>query len=311
MIATVTLNPSLDEWVQLPRLLPGRLNRATGFRRDPGGKGLNVSRVVHTLGGKTAALTFLGGEDGHVLRALVERLGIPLHAVSIAGTTRNNYKLRTARPLATTEINTTGPRVSAENLRQLQRRLFACRPAPRCVVLSGSLPPGVPAQIYARWIRRLRRAGLWSVLDASGEAMRQGVAARPWLVKPNLEEAEELLGRPITHRGLVAAVRRLAALGPEIVLLSLGQDGAVLGTARETSVWWAKAPVIRPQGAVGAGDAMVGGFVLGWLRSGNLRAAMRLGVACGTATAMAPGTQLARRADVYRLLPRVAIRKIA
>jgi len=311
MIVTVTLNPSLDEWIRLPALRLGALNRAAAFVRYPGGKGINVSRVVHELGGATIAYTLAGGDDGVILCAAMEQLGVPHRCVMIRkGTTRNNYKIQTEHPRALTEVNTAGPPVGSHTLMKLQRMLLRHRPRPRSVVLSGSLPPEVPVTIYARWIRALRQRGILTALDASGAALRHGLRAQPWLVKPNRQETEELLGMGLTdNRAVWNAVQRLAASRAQIVLLSLGAGGAVMATA--DGVWRAKAPTVRVDSPVGAGDSMVAGFVLGWTRRGHLLEALRLGVAAGSASVMTPGTELCHRADVARLRPRVVIRRLA
>jgi 1-phosphofructokinase family hexose kinase len=311
MIATVTLNPSLDEWIELDALRSGQLNRSRRFARYPGGKGINVSRVVHELGGRTHALALAGGEDGAILEKLLARMAIPRTFVAVGGTTRNNYKILTAQPPALTEINTPGPRVALADLARLMRRLLRLRPAPRCAVFSGSLPPGAPASIYRRWIAALRRRGMPSVLDASGEALRQGCAARPWLIKPNRQEAEELLGARIgTSREAIRAARRLLALGPSAAILSLGREGAVLAAADPPGVWVAQPPRVRTVSAVGAGDSLVGGVVTGWAQGRPLPEAFRLGVASGTASAMTPGTELCHRAAVARLAPRVWVQRV-
>ena len=312
MIATVTLNPSLDEWMRLPSMQVGRLNRATGFARYPGGKGLNVSRVVHELGGPTVAFGLAGGQDGAILRGLLRRLAIPHEFVEVPGATRNNYKIHTLRPPGLTEINTEGPPVTPAILRTLQRRLFAHRPRPVCVALSGSLPPGAPAATYPRWIRALQRLQIHVALDASGAALRAGLRARPWLIKPNRQEAEELLGRRLTTTGgLMRAVERLVQRGPRVVILSLGRDGALMGSASPAEMWLARSPSIQTDSAVGAGDSLVGGFLMGWAAQRTLVEAFRLGVACGAATAMTPGTELCHRADVRRLLRCVTLRRLA
>jgi len=312
MIATVTLNPSLDEWIELASIHLGQLNRSSRFARYPGGKGINVSRVVHELGGRAHAVALAGGEDGAILEGLLRHLAIPHTFVAVSGTTRNNYKILTTRPPALTEINTPGPRVSRANLVRLMRRLLGLRPAPRCVVFSGSLPPGAPATTYRRWITALRRRGVPSVLDASGAAFRQGCAARPWLIKPNRQEAEELLRCRIATLGdAIRAAQRLLAFGPSVAILSLGGEGAVLATAEPRGAWFAQAPRVRAASAVGAGDSLIGGLVAGWMRGQPLLEAFRLGVASGTATAMTPGTELCHRADVLRLVPRVMIRQVA
>ncbi len=311
MIATVTLNPSLDEWMHLSSLRMGCLNRATGFARYPGGKGVNVSRVIRTLGGRTVAFGLAGGEDGLILRELMNRLSLPHRFVTVPGSTRNNYKIVTDRPQALTEVNMAGPRIPASALRALWRQLTSTRPRPRGVAFSGSLPPGAPGSVYRRWIDVLRRLGVPCVLDASGDALRHGLTARPWMVKPNRHEAEELLGRPVRgRREQLHAVHQLLQRGPALVILSLGAEGALLGRAFPPEVWSARPPAVRMDSAVGAGDSLVGGFLAGWAAGRSLAEAFRLGVAAGTATAMTPGTELCRLADVRRLLRRVTIRRI-
>lgn len=308
MITTVTLNPSLDEWVELPKLRIGRLNRATKFARYPGGKGINVSRVVRELGGRTIALALAGGQDGIILSHRLRELGIPHAFAYVPGTTRNNYKILTGNVL--TEINTPGPRTPAASLRALRRHLLR-RPLPRVAVLSGSLPPGAPASIYGQWIRALGRLGVPTVLDSSGVAMRLGAAAGPWLIKPNREEAEELVGHRVQDvPAAIGTVRQLLQRGPQVVVLSLGPLGAVLGARELPHLWIGRSPGVRSRSAVGAGDSLVGGLVIAWARGIPLVEAFRWGIACGAATAMAPGTELGRREDVKRLLPRVKLRRL-
>ena len=312
MIATVTLNPSLDEWMRLPSLRVGQLNRATGFARYPGGKGINVSRVVHELGGRTIAFALAGGEDGMILRHLMNQLAIPHDFVTVSGSMRNNYKIRTGAPRALTEINTAGPPVSSSALHALERRLFGRTHRFRSVVFSGSLPPKVPSTTYQRWIRLMRRRGIPTVLDTSGTALRAGLAARPWLVKPNRQEAEELLARRLSGlSALVRAARQLCRHGSEVVILSLGRDGAVMAAGDDSAVWLGRPPSIAVDSAVGSGDSLIGGFLVGWMRSRSLLEAFRLGIASGTAATMTPGTELCRRADVRRLLSRVTIKRLA
>lgn len=315
MILTVTLNPSLDEWLHLPVLRLGVLNRATDFHRYPGGKGINVSRVVRELGGPTVAYAFAGGADGQMLEQLLRRLKVPSRFVPVAGTTRNNYKIRTQRPPVLTEINAVGPRISAAELGRMRRRVLAHDPAPRCVVLSGSLPPGVPLVTYRQWILALRRRRVPVLLDTSGEALRQGLAARPWAIKPNRQEAEELLGRRIRVLDDVErAATDLLARGPQVVILSLGAEGALMACTQRgdsrPALWLARTPAVATDSGVGAGDSLVAGFLTGWVRRRSLPEAFRLGAACGTAAVTTPGTELCHRADVRRLLPHVQLRRV-
>jgi 1-phosphofructokinase len=287
MIATVTLNPSLDEWVELPDLTIGGLNRATSFVRYPGGKGINVSRVAHTLGARTVAYGLAGGEDGAILSQRLDALSIRHRFVPVNGQTRNNYKILAGRTL--TEINTAGPLVTSASLAELRRMLLR-RPRPRYVVLSGSLPPGAPASIYRDWILACRRLKIPTVLDASGPALRAGLRARPWMIKPNREEAQGALKRRLaTTAQAQEAAMELLARGPQTVILSLGKAGAVLASRQLPGLWIATPPVVKTRSAVGAGDSLVAGFVTASTRGAPLPEAFRWGIACGAATAMTEG----------------------
>ncbi len=310
MIVTVTLNPSLDEWIRLPSLKMGRLNRATTLVRYAAGKGINVSRVIVELGAPTTAFAISGGEDGLVLRHLMKQLSVPCRFFETSGVTRNNYKVETSSPRSLTEINTPGPYVSVETLHRLKQALVGFRPRPRCVVLSGSLPPGVSADIYRRWIALLRRRGIAVFLDTSGSALRQGLLARPFCIKPNQQEAEELLGYRLSSReAQLKAVRGLLRYGVSMAILSLGKAGAILSCAASSEVWWAQPPKVPVDSTVGAGDSLVAGFVVGWTKGRSPMECLRWAVACGAATAMTPGTELCHRKDVKGLLARVRIRR--
>lgn len=309
-IATVTLNPSLDEWIHLPSIKVGALNRASGFARYVGGKGINVSRVIRELKGNTQAFGFAGGDDGLMLREFLNDLKIPHHFVEIQGSTRNNYKIHTDSPRALTEINTAGPKVNRQDLRLLEQHW--CTRRFSCVVFSGSLPPGVPDTAYREWISRIQERGIRTVLDASGKALKEGIKAKPWLIKPNRQEAEELLGLSIGTLGQAAdAAVLLLKRGLKTVILSMASRGAVLAADDPFQVWRALPPAVSVNSAVGAGDSLVAGFVFGYFRKQSLPEAFRLGIACGAATATAPGTELCHFRDVKRLLPRVAVKQIA
>ena len=287
MVLTVTLNPSLDVWLRVPTFRVGAFHRAKDVTCSVGGKGINVSRVIRALGGKTVILTPTGG----------------VHRV--------NYKIVSQSPRASTEINSPGSRLTGTELRQVGRRLWTLMRRADCVVFSGSVPPGTPGTIYRRWILRARRQRVVSVLDASGELLRLGISARPWLVKPNREEAETLLHTRITSiTRAVHAVQALLRRGPRLALLSLGQDGALLGIRATGEMWQAQPPATRVISTVGSGDALLGGFLAAWQRGKPLADALRVGVACGTASAMTPAGAMLYPADVRRLLPRVRLTRL-
>ena len=295
-------------WLDVPRLRPDAVNRASRVHESPGGKGINVSRVLAALRQPTVALAIVGGQVGRTFGARLRGVGLPSILIRIPGETRRNYHLQSRRPSVLLKINTPGPQVTREAIRRLERHL---RILPLTdVILSGSLPPGLPLSTYARLIRLLACRRVRVVVDTSGPALRRSLSAKPWLIKPNREEAEALLGMRLTSRARVAeAAWSLVRRGPQAVLLSLGGDGAVLAR-RGNRLLWAKPPRVAVRSSVGAGDALAAGFVAGHRLTGSFAEALRLGVACGTAAAMTSGPQLCRRAEVERLIPRIRLRTI-
>ena len=311
LIATLTLNPSLDELYTLDRLRPDDLNRAAGMVRYPGGKGINVSRVVHELGGRTLACGLAGGRDGQWLQDALDAMGVARRFTRIAGTTRNNLKILIRHPHQELQINTPGPRIAGDEWRALTRTLAACRPHPAWWVCAGSVPPGVPAAIYRRLIAQAHREGIPCVLDADGPALAAGLAARPECIKPNRAEAERLLRRRLrTVADVGRAAWALTQRGIGTVIISLGRDGAVMAARGDRDVWMAQSPSVRVDSTVGAGDSLVAGVLTALVRGAPRAEAFRLGIACGAACAMTPGTELCHRGDVQRLLPRVRLRRI-
>ncbi len=310
MIATVTLHPSVDMWLDTPTLSVGAFHRATRWANSIGGKGVNVSRVLRELGGRTRAYVLVGREGETLLRRALSKADVPVASVPIAGGLRANYKIVTTHPQASTEINTDGPRARGSDLRAMFERLL--RDRPRIVALCGSLPPGAAASTYRDWLTRLRRAGIPAALDASGHALTSAIAAAPWLLKVNEDEAATLLGmRPQGAQAALRACRELLGRGPTLVLLSLGAEGAVLAAADSPGAWIATAPRVPVRSTVGAGDALLGGFLKAWSDGLTLEEALRLGIACGSASATTAGAELCRRRDVERLLSRVRVRWIA
>ena len=165
---------------------------------------------------------------------------------------------------------------------------------------------------YSKWIKALNRKGIPVILDTSGAALHKGLAAKPWLIKPNRPETEELLKKRIKNREeMLWAIRQLLKKGPQIVIISLGNEGALMASKDQAGVWFAKAPKVKVDSPVGCGDSLVGGLLSAWLRHRNLVEAFRMGVACGSATALTAGTELCYREDVYRLLKKVKIHRLA
>lgn len=297
MIATVTLNPAVDRTLVVPGFALGGTNRVHDEHVDAGGKGINVARVARRLGCPVIATGFLAGARGRSITQALSDDGILTDFVELAGETRVNLKVVDPLSGSQTEINEPGVPVEKAQLDVVIRRVDAL--ARRCsvVVLSGSLPPGVPLDTYARLIALARRSGARTILDAAGPALAHGVLAGPDLVKPNRAEAEELLAMRLESDGdLMRAARALLERGSRAVAISLGAAGAVLMTG-EDGVWRARPPAFRATSTVGAGDAMVAGFACAFLRHYPWREALRLATGVSSASAMPDPAGLTAQLD--------------
>ncbi|MDB4895824.1 MAG: fructose-phosphate kinase [Firmicutes bacterium] len=310
MITAVSLNPAIDRTMTVPGFTAGATNRAASSRTDPGGKGINVARVVKRLGGPVQVLGFLGASNGALHTNHLAGLAIPAQFISVPGDTRVNIKVIEPGSHQLTEINDAGFAVSAAHLATLITQAETLLTGTAVLVLAGSLPAGVPADIYGELIAAANRAGVPAILDADGEALARALPARPALIKPNRAEAERLLGRHLeTRADLVQAAQDLLAGGARTVVISSGGEGAMLASA--AGAWWATPPAINPGSTVGAGDSMVAGLALALARGMAPDQALRLATAAGSATASLAGTQVCDAAGVAALLAGVSITAIA
>lgn len=305
IITTVTLNPAIDEAVAVDQFLVGEKNRCKLENLDPGGKGINASRVIRRLGGNTIALGFVGGVTGQLLRSRLDEEHV-MHAFDhVDEATRINVMIYERTLGRRTRMYLDGPHVPPEKLAALRTRL-AQIPAQSIVVFGGSLPPGLSSSVYAELVSELRPRGVRAIVDTSGPALEAVLSSHPLLIKPNVEEAEEILGRRLRDdASVLAAARELQARGAENVVISQAEDGAIaVGPA---GAWKAYAPRVMASSTVGAGDSMVAGLALAFNDGLGLVEGLRLGAAAGAATVMVGGTQLCRAADVDRLKGQVRI----
>lgn len=298
MIYTVTANPSIDYYMEFPGVEPGALNRATQTRLVPGGKGINVSLVLARLGVPNCALGFTGGETGLWLSRGLRELGCESSFIDLPGVcTRVNVKL--LEPGRETECNAPGPHVPEEALAALGARVDALSSGD-VLAIGGASPKGAGADYYARLVRRAAAHGARVVVDTAGEALRETLSARPWLVKPNAVELAGLIGRPMTTlREVMDGALAVQRLGARNVLVSVGEHGALLFTEKRGALR-GKPPHGTPCGTVGAGDSMVAGFLAGFARTGDLTQALQSAVAAGSAAVFCPW--LAERAEYERCL---------
>lgn len=309
MIATLTLNPSVDQHLTVKRLVKDDALRAVSVERYAGGKGVNVARVVHELGGRGRAFGFVGGFPGQMLTRWLEEAGIPQTFRRIRGDTRINTTITDLSDQTQTHIRAAGPRVTARDLAALTRQLLRVRPRPRFWVLGGSLPPGAPDDFYEHVINRLESIGCQCVLDADDEALVEGLDATPFLIKPNEHEFERLTGqRADSERHIVQAARAIVAKGTEVVMVTLGARGALVVTRNEALR--VTTPKVTVQSKVGAGDSTIAGTLVALERGQPLATAVRYGIAAGTAAVLTPGTALCDRRHVARLYPRIRVQAL-
>ena len=299
-IITLTMNPALDIATSTDRVVPTHKLRCAPPRYDPGGGGINVARAVHALGGDTAAIFPVGGPAGEMIHHLLDQEGVRHHPIAIAGFTRESLAVEDRQSGEQFRFILPGPEVSDADQERCLDQLSAAAAAADFIVASGSLPLGVPEDFYSRVAGLAQKLGRRLVLDTSGAALKQA-GHGIYLLKPSLRELQDLAGAEIrTECEQEQAAREVIAQGrSEIVVLSLGAEGALLVTAEECERF-AAIPV-EARSTVGAGDSMLAGIVLGLSRALPLRKAVRFGLAAGAAALLGSGTELCQRSDVERL----------
>ncbi len=298
-IATLTMNPALDIGTSIGSVAPEIKLRCAAPRFHPGGGGINVSRAIHFLGGRSSAVFAAGGHTGAMLTSLLEEEGIDHVAVPIAGITRESVTVFEESTSLQYRFTMPGPELSAEEWIACLETLFNRNPA--YIVASGSLPAGVPAEFYGEITRYARNHGIRVILDTAGDPLSRAVGKGVYMLKPNLRELEVLAGQQLRGEEDIESVgQRLIAEGlAEVILLSMGAAGAALITGDDFK--HLRAPVVPIRSKVGAGDSMVGGIALALASGRELLDAARFGVAAGSAAVMTPGTRLCRREDALRL----------
>ncbi|MFR4068434.1 MAG: 1-phosphofructokinase family hexose kinase [Oscillospiraceae bacterium] len=306
MIYTVTLNPALDKTVQIPSFRLGEVNRISAMRTDPGGKGINVSKVLRELGEPSVAAAILGGAAGQKIESALRALGIEGMYLFTEHETRTNLKIVDPTLHTNTDVNEPGApadeAVLSKLLTQLTDRL---RPGD-LVVLSGKVPAGAPDTLYRDWILACRAAGAAVYLDAEGELLRQGVTADPALIKPNQAELSGVMGRPHDRRrddpGRAGARRRVSR-----VAVTMARAAHFCA---EDCVLRCESPRVPVGSTVGAGDSVVAALAYARQRQLSREDTARLAMATGAANVMCSGTQAARLGDIEQLLPQVRVTRL-
>jgi len=308
-IVTLTLNPTVDVSYVIPGLVADEKVHASRARYDPGGNGVNVAQALRSLGIAPHACLITAGEIGSLLERLLAHHAGHLHPVQVEGETRINCTLLQEKPHAQYEVDGIGPRVTKASLEEVSA-IFLQLSENGVGVLTGSIPPGIRRTVYAQLTRRLRQHNARAVVDAQSSLLQAALPERPYLIKPNRYELEQLCGRKLPTLEDVASEAELLCLeeGVENVCVSLGAQGALL--VQEDGSYYVAAPEVKVISTVGAGDSMVAGLVAGLVQGWEPVDVLRLGVACGSATAAKPGTQIFARAEAMALLDRVKAKRL-
>lgn len=304
-IVTLTVNPALDIAMEAGEVRPGHKVRTHGATYDPGGGGVNVSRVVHALGGQTLAILAIGGLTGRFIEQMLVDAGVPSRTVTVPGTTRVSLTVQETSSGSEYRFVPEGGVLMPSDAERILALLGDVRA--EWLVASGSLPPGFPADFYAQVARLAQRREIRYALDTSGIALAAALHQGVDLLKTSLSEFQSIVGaKPSDGAALADEASRLAASGvASMIALTLGERGAIVATP--TDRWTLPAIPVRVRGSVGAGDSFLAGLVLGLARGQPPREALRLALATGAAAVMGHGTARVDRRQVEALLAEVPV----
>ncbi|MBQ8814118.1 MAG: 1-phosphofructokinase family hexose kinase [Lachnospiraceae bacterium] len=309
MITTLTLNPCIDHTIEIGGLEIGGTNRIKKVKKNVGGKGINVCTALTQLGYETAGLIFSYEREAVPLAEHLTARGSGCRAISVPGELRTNIKVFDTVSREMTEFNESGcpvPESAAEEMLSLIKEQL---PETEILVVTGSVPPGVPADFYRRAITLAKKVGVMTILDADGELFREGLKAKPTMIKPNLGELQRYLGKTLnSEQEIIDAAEELVRSGIEYVCVSVGADGAYL-VCRD-GAYHTKGAQIEVKGVQGAGDSLVAGFSIGLLEQKCPGEMLKLAVACADGSLIHEGTEMCTKMDVDRLIGEIKLRSI-
>ena len=308
MILTITLNPSIDRRYNVNDFEKGKIFRTEDYEYTVGGKGLNVSKVIKSFGEEVVATGFLGGNSGKFILDGLNKMKIDNDFVNITGETRSCLAI-ISNDGSQTEILESGPLISEDEEKKFLTIYENLLDRVDIICASGSLPKGLDNNIYGELIKIAKKKNKKFCLDTSGEALKLGIEAGPYLIKPNKEELEDLLGQVIdSEEKLIKAGQSLLKKGIDIVVLSLGERGALL--FNKNDIYRASVPRIEAINPVGSGDAMIAGMALAISRGYDYETTIKEGVACGTANAMESETGKVDQDKVLQILEKISIERL-
>lgn len=304
MLGIVNLNFTIDRIHSVDNFREGDVFRPSSTFASGGGKGVNVARVLKTLGVKSELIGFLGGWTGRFIESSLGEEGLCIVPVRISGESRISTIVVDHARRRQTVINEQGACIRGREICGLIARYNGFIRGKEMIIMSGSIPRGVPRDIYARLIKIAGKRDIPVLLDTGRKELKEGLKAGPLIIKPNLAEFRELSGsRLASLKQIAGAVGKISGHKSEIVIVSLGEKGAMMGCGGK--ILLAVPPGIRAVNCVSSGDALVAGFVYSWLAGREAEYALRFGVACGTAAALTERTGCLRKSDLGIILPKV------
>ncbi len=309
-IVTFTMNPAIDVSTAVGRVVPRHKLRCTSVRRDPGGGGINVARVVARLGSDVQAIYPVGGPIGVLLRRLLDVEAVASQTIALSQDTRESFTVGEEETGKQYRFMLPGPELTSDECAQCLAAVAQIHPAPTFLVASGSMPTGVPEDFLARTARAAKALGAKVVVDTSGPALAAALGEGVFLIKPNLRELQELVGSPLNEREqqLAAARNLIEKHAAETVALTLGHLGALLVMQRQA--FYAPALPVKPVSVVGAGDSFLGAMVWSLDAGQAIEEAFRHAIAAGSAALLSAGTGLCKAEDVRRLYPQVYLQRL-
>lgn len=304
MIITVTMNPAIDKTVEIEQLVPNGLNRIQKVEYDAGGKGINVSKTIHELGGESLAMGFLGGNAGKTIENVLTSWNIQHDFIWVEGETRTNTKVF-EKSGGVTELNEPGPVINEARVEELIQKICEHTDKETLVVLAGSIPAGVDKNIYAAITESVHEKGGSVLMDADGELFRNALKASPDIIKPNQVELEEYIGADyrLSMGELKALAEKFQNNGIKTVAISMGKGGAMI--VRDKFVARCPALSVKAHSTVGAGDAMVAALAYSWDKKLGDEETVRLCMATSAGAVTTVGTKPPARAAVDELIPQV------
>lgn len=306
MITVLCANPCIDKTIKLPEVVPGGTNRVQKTMRSIGGKGVNVAASVKNLGLGVRCLYFSHEEGGSAVAAFLSEKGIKGKSVPVFGRLRENIKILEQNHKQLTEFNESGDSLTESDAKKMLELASEALKDSDVFVLSGSIPPGIPAELYAEIIAQANFCGVRTVLDADGEALFQGIRAVPFFMKPNKTELGRVFGRPLTSSGEIAvAAKHLLDEGIPYVCASMGSDGALL--ACRDGIFLCDALDVPVKGTVGTGDSMVAGICKALVEGGEPDKILIYGCAAAHASVIHEGTTPCAKADFERFVPELTV----